>query len=268
MNKEYSENNPLKERFDKLKKMKEIAKNFREENFSLFLDESTKLKNLEDKVLECTNYGWQIDSMLEDDVITSYEFEQISTHLEKINDITSKLAENHKENTKLFNKILKIYHLLSSLVHEINLNSNSKQLIYVIEENMFCEILEEIREYFTKDVSQSRNDISKIEREIINLTKIVGSIEKEIVLNVLYFKPTIVMDEILNTLEVLRVLLEPIHALLKGRYFREELKTAKIGLELISDDKNLQIGETIKIRGLFSAAGISELEEISDILNF
>ena len=269
MNGEYPENNPLKERLDKLRKLKEIAVTFREENLSLPLEESKKLKELEETVLECTNYGWQIDSMLEDEVISPYEYEQISMHLEKINDLTLKLAENHKENARILNKILKLYRLLRNLIKEVNLNSETKEVVYVIEENSCCEVLEEMIKHFSKDVHNTLERSSRIERELINLIKVVGSIENEVVLNVLYFSPTTVMDELFNTLEVLRILLEPIHTLLKARYFREELKTAKIGLELISDDETLQVGETLKIRGLFSSkkTGTSELEEISEILN-
>ncbi len=283
MNSEYPLSIPLRERLEKLKQMKAIAKSFREENFSLPLDESKALKDLEDIVLECTNYGWQIDSMLEDDKISPYEFEQISTHLEKINDLTHKLAQNHRENAKLINKISSIYHTLYKLVQEVSYLSEdndsgstdnkyySKEIGYQIEESRCCEVLEEMVTYFfEEEIPPTERNISKLERELLNSLEVISNIENGIILNVLYLKPPIVMDEILNSIEVLRILIDPIHTLIKNKYFREELKTAKIGLELISDDKSLNIGETIKIRGLFSSKKkrIPGLEEISEILDF
>lgn len=282
MNSDQPLNIPLRERLEKLNKSKEIARSFREINLSIPLEDSRALKEVEDTVLECTNYSWQIDSMLEDDKISPYEYEQISTHLEKINDLTHKLAEHHKENAKLMNKIIGIYNTLQVLIQEISYLSVSndfdlsdekeiaKEIGYLIEESVCCEVLERLSNYFvTRDDLYKNPEISKLEREIINSIKVVGNIENGVLLNVLYIKPSIVMDEILSSIEILRILVNPIHRIIKERYYREELKTAKIGLELVSEDKSLSIGETIKIKGLFSKKkGFSDFEELSEILNY
>ena len=73
------------------------------------------------------------------------------------------------------------------------------------------------------------------------------------------------MNEILNSMEVLRALIDPIRILIDGKYFQEEIKSAKIGVALISEDKKLDIGDTIKIRGLFTKKkDANDLKKLSD----
>ena len=75
------------------------------------------------------------------------------------------------------------------------------------------------------------------------------------------------MNDLLSSTEVLRALLEPIHSLIRGKYFQEEIKSAKIGVALISEDKGLDIGDTIKIRGLLTRKkGVKNLSKLSDTL--
>jgi hypothetical protein len=62
-------------------------------------------------------------------------------------------------------------------------------------------------------------------------------------------------------------MIEPFYHMVKGNYYSEEISSAKIGLVLLSQNKELDVGETIKIRGLFSRKrGIEELEELSSVL--
>ena len=86
-------------------------------------------------------------------------------------------------------------------------------------------------------------------------------------MNVMYVKPSFYMKEIINSVEVLRATIEPIYILIKRDYFREEIKSAKIGISLMSDDKSLNVGDTIKIRGLFTRPkGVYPLEKLSRTL--
>ena len=108
---------------------------------------------------------------------------------------------------------------------------------------------------------------SKLERELLELAKIIGKLEEKHAFNSLYTSPTILMNEIISSLEILEAMIEPFYHMVKGNYYSEEISSAKIGLVLLSQNKELDVGETIKIRGLFSRKrGIEELEELSYVL--
>ncbi len=271
--------NDISENFkEKRQRKEEIAKSFLEETYSISKSDSAIIKTVEDAVLECLNYGWEIDSMLEDDKISPYEFDQISSHLEKLGTVTKKLEENDEDNYKAVNKILMIYDCLREIISEVqytvdvklglgNMPLPKNEKGYVVEEETYLSNLEYLIENLEQRKIDSEEQISKLEREILKAIKTIGMIDKEITMNVLYIRPTFYMKEIIDSVEVLRAAIEPIHTLIKGYYFREEIKSAKIGISLMSEDKSLNVGDAIKIRGLFSRVkGLGSLEKLSRTL--
>ncbi len=263
---------------DKRERIKEIATSFRDEDYLLPKEDSAIIKSVEDAVLEILNYGWEIDSILEDDQITPYEFDQISSHLEKLGMVTRELEEKDEDNYRVINNIISIYDCLKDIISEIdytvdvraglgNMPIAKNEKGYMVEEETYLMNLEDLLDCIEIGKVDSEEQLSKVEREIIKAVKTIGMIEEEIVMNVLYVKPTLYMKEIMNSVEVLRLAIEPIHTLGKSYYFREEIKSAKIGISLMSEGKNLNVGDTIKIRGLFSRPkGAYSLEKLSRIL--
>jgi hypothetical protein len=262
----------------KRKRKEEIAKSFREETFSISKSDSVIIKKVEDAVLECLNYGWEIDSMLEDEKISPYEFDQISSHLEKLGDVTRNLEKNDEDNFRVMNNVLSIYDCLKGIISEIQYTEDVRPGLgntpiptnkkgYVVEEESYLSNLEDLLELIKTRKIDSEDQLSKLEREIIKAIKVIGLIDEEITMNVLYIKPTFYMKEIMVSVEVLRATIEPIYTLIKGYYFREEIKSAKIGISLMSEDKSLNVGDAIKIRGLFSRPkGVDSLEKLSRTL--
>ncbi|MCE7737834.1 MAG: hypothetical protein KAU62_15320 [Candidatus Heimdallarchaeota archaeon] len=262
---------------EKKERKEEIAKAFREGNYSLTKSDSEIIKGVEEAVLECLNYGWEIDSILEDDKISPYEFDQISSHLEKLGEVTKKLEQNDNENTRVINKILCIFGCMKEIIREVKYTVDVKRTIhdiqefiavnetgYVVEEDTYLKNLEELVDCLEAKKLDSSRQISKLEREIIKAIKTIGLIEREITLNVMYIKPSFLMKEIIDSIEILRATIEPIYILIHGHYFREEIKSAKIGISLMSEDKSLNVGEAIKIRGLFNRTkGIDSLEKLN-----
>ncbi len=263
---------------EKRQRKEEIAKSFRDSIYSLSKSNSLIIKNVEDAVLEIFNYGWEIDSMLEDDKISPYEFDQISSHLEKLGNVTRNLKKRDEENIRVMNNILSIYGCLKGIISEVQYTVDIQRTIipefsainktgYVVQEETYLNNLEELVECLEIRKINPDDQLSKLEREIIIAINTIGMIEKEITMNVMYVKPTFYMKEIIDSVEVLRATIEPIYSLIKGHYFREEIKSAKIGISLMSEDKSLNVGDTIKIRGLFSRVkGLDSLERLSRTL--
>jgi len=272
----------LVERTRKIKRIKAIAKGFRREEFSLSQSESKTIRKVEEAVLECLNYGWEIDSMLEEGELSPYEFDQLSTRLDKLGLVTKQLAENHQKIAETLNDILLIFSLLNAMVTEVEYIEDAKindsghvtkqsfitKTGFTIDETSYYEMLEKLDSLLEeKKTDNDVYNISKLERELNNSIKIVGKIDSDVVLNVLYLKPPVPMLEILNSIEILKATIEPIYNLIKGKYFREQIKSAKIGMDFLARNNDLNVGETIKIKGLFSRKkGLDCFEELSTIM--
>ena len=270
------------ERAKRIKRIKSIAKGFRREEFSLSQKKSKTIRKVEEAVLECLNYGWEIDSMLEEGELSPYEFDQLSTRLDKLGLVTKQLAENHQEIAQTLNDLLLIFRLLKEIVTEVEYIEDAKindsghvteqsfitKTGFTIDETSYYEILEKLDSLLEeKKTDNDIYNISKLERELNNAIKIVGKVDTNVVLNVLYLKPPAPMLEILNSIEILKATIEPIYNLIKGKYFREQIKSAKIGMDLLARNNNLNVGETIKIKGLFSRTkGLEYFEDLSTIL--
>ena len=270
------------ERTKRIKRIKSIAKGFRREEFSLSQKKSKTIRKAEEAVLECLNYGWEIDSMLEEGELSPYEFDQLSTRLDKLGLVTKQLAENHQEIAQTLNDLLLIFRLLKEIVTEVEYIEDAKindsghvteqsfitKTGFTIDETSYYEILEKLDSLLEeKKTDNDVYNISKLERELNNAIKIVGKVDTNVVLNVLYLKPPAPMLEILNSIEILKATIEPIYNLIKGKYFREQIKSAKIGMDLLARNNNLNVGETIKIKGLFSRTkGLEYFEDLSTIL--
>ena len=270
------------ERTKRIKRIKSIAKRFRREEFSLSQKKSKTIRKVEEAVLECLNYGWEIDSMLEEGELSPYEFDQLSTRLDKLGLVTKQLAENHQEIAQTLNDLLLIFRLLKDIVTEVEYIEDAKindsghvteqsfitKTGFTIDETSYYEILEKLDSLLEeKKTDNDVYNISKLERELNNAIKIVGKVDTDVVLNVLYLKPPAPMLEILNSIEILKATIEPIYNLIKGKYFREQIKSAKIGMDLLARNNNLNVGETIKIKGLFSRTkGLEYFEDLSTIL--
>ena len=279
---DFTTENTLEEQTERIKRIKATAKGFRREEFSLSHKKSKTILKIEEAVLECLNYGWEIDSMLEEGKLSPYEFDQLSTRLDKLGLVTKQLAENHQEIAQTLNDILHIFRLLKKMITEVEYIEDAKSTDsghisernfitktgFTIDETSYYEILEKLD--FLLEEKKTDNDvynISKLERELNNAIKIVGKIETDIVLNVLYLKPPAAMLEIMNSIEILKATIEPIYNLIKGKYFREQIKSAKIGMDLLARNNNLNVGDTIKIKGLFSRTkGLEYFDELSTII--
>jgi hypothetical protein len=263
---------------EKRQKKEEIAKKLRDVDYSIPKEDSKVIRKIENAVLEILNYGWKIDTILEDDKISPYEFDQISSHLEKLGTVTKELEEEDEDNYRVVNNLISIFNCLSDIVRETkyivdvkaglgNYPISVDKIGYVVEEEAYLNNLEDLLDFIEIRKISDENQISKVEREIIKAIKTIGIIEQEVTMNVLYVKPTFCMKEILDSVEVLRAAIEPIHTLVKGYYFREEIKSAKIGISLMSEDKSLNVGDTIEIKGLFSRPkGVNSLEKLSRTL--
>ena len=269
----------FEDRYQKLERVSKISTKLQKDDISLPPNESRVLLDFEEAVLECMNYGWEIDSMLEDENLSPYEYDQLVSRLEKLSEVIDILLEKHKENVATLNKVISLYKILKKLIKEIQYIEDisiiltktytvEKKTGYTIEENDYFAALDAFDSFFQKSKIKTDNrKESKLERELLELAKKVGKLEEKHAFNSLYTSQTILMNEILSSLEILEAMIEPFFHMVKGNYYSEEISSAKIGLVLLSQNKELDVGETIKIRGLFSRKrGIEELEELSDVL--
>ena len=279
MSAHHSNKNNLEDRYQKLNRITDISKKLQRDDISLPANESRILLDFEEAVLECMNYGWEIDSMLEDENLSPYEYDQLVSRLEKLSEVIDILLEKHKNNVETLNKVISIYKILKSLIKEIQFVEDiviiltktytvEKKTAYTINENEYLVALEALDSFFKKSkIKAEERKESKLERELLELAKIIGKLEEKHAFNSLYTSPTILMNEIISSLEILEAMIEPFYHMVKGNYYSEEISSAKIGLVLLSQNKELDVGETIKIRGLFSRKrGIEELEELSYVL--
>ncbi len=279
MSDNHSKQDNFKDKYQKLNKIKNISKNLQREDISLPPNESRILLEFEEAVLECLNYGWEIDSMLEDENLSPYEYDQLVSRLEKLSEVIDVLIERHKDNVKTLNKVISVFKILKGLIKEIQFVEDlviiltktytmEKKTGYTIEEGDYLAALESLDSLVVKSKTNiEEKKESKLEREILELAKTIGKLEERHAFNTLYTSSTILMNEIISSLEILEAMIEPFYHMIKGNYYSEEISSAKIGLVLLSQNKELDVGETIKIRGLFSRKrGIEELEELSDVL--
>ena len=279
MNKDQNPSEVLEERLEKLEEVNRITRTFVERNIALPLNESEVLLDLEEAVLECMNYGWEIESALEDEKLSPYEYDKIANHLDKLLLTTNQLSENDKENILILNKIVKSFNSIKDLIKEVEYVEDvhsvlgqyptpDKKIGYVIEETRYIDAINAMNSLLKISKSEKTTEKkSKLERELINLSKFLGLANEKLVMNVIYTKPPILMSEIKASLEIITATIEPIYEMIRGKYFREEIKSAKIGLSLLAEDKNLKIGDSVKINRLFSRKKtIGELEELSEIL--
>ncbi|MFW9853250.1 MAG: hypothetical protein ACFFDS_09915, partial [Candidatus Thorarchaeota archaeon] len=264
MNKDYTPSEVLEERLEKLEEVNRITRTFVERNIVLPLNESEVLLELEEAVLEAINYGWEIESVLEDEKLSPFEYDKIANHLDKLLLTTDELSKNDKENILILNKIVKGFNAIKDLIKEVeyveDVNSvlgqyptPDKKTGYVIEETSYIDAINAMNSLLKISKSEKTTEKkSKLERELINLSKFLGLANEKLVMNVIYTKPPILMSEIKASLEIITATLGPIYEMIRGKYFREEIKSAKIGLSLLAEDRNLKIGDSVKINRLFS----------------
>jgi len=273
-----SNDKSLDEKLNPLEKMKKLSKNLVQSNLGLAYEDSQVIIKLEEGLMECMNCGWEIDSMLEDKEITPYEIDKMSSLIDEINFVTDRLGDNHKENARVMNKITETYRLLEKLVEEVKYTEDIEAGFgqtysavtkkgYAIYEDKYYEILNSVSDYLRKKKKTSGSeDISKLEREFVNIARILGKILDYISFNVLYIQPSHVISEFMNSLEVLKATIVPIFTLIKYDYYSTEIKEARIGLKQLYEEEEIKVGESIQIKGLFSRKkGIDELEELSEI---
>lgn len=279
MNKDYIPSEVLEERLQKLEDVEKITRTFKERNIALPLNESKVLLDLEEAVLECMNYSWEIESALEDEKLSPYEYDRIANHLDKLLQNTDLLSEKDEENILILNKIVKSFNSVKYLIKEVEYVEDVHSILgqyptpdkktgYVIEETNFIEAIIAMNSLLKIDKTEKTTEKkSKLEREFINLSRFLGLANEKLVMNVIYIKSPMLMTEIRASLEIITATIEPIYELIRGKYFREEIKSAKIGLSLLAEDKNLKIGDSVKINRLFTRKkAIGELEELSEIL--
>ncbi len=279
MNKDYTPSEVLEERLEKLEEVNKITRTFTERDIVLPLNESKVLLDLEEVVLESINYGWEIEAVLEDEKLSPYEYDKIANHLDKLLQTTDQLSENDSENILVLNKIVKGFNSIKNLIKEVEYVEDvhsvlgqyptpDKKTGYVIEESRFIKAINAMNSLLKINKSEKTTEKkSKLERELINLSKFLGLANEKLIMNVIYIKPPMLMSEIKASLEIITATIEPIYEMIKEKYFREEIKSAKIGLSLLAEDKNLKIGDSVKINRLFTRKkAIGELEELSEIL--
>ncbi len=254
-----------------------IAESFRNENYGFSKNESKILFNLESSLFECLDYGWEIDNILEDGELTPFEFDQLSMHVNQIDEIINNIAETHKENIETVNKIIHFYNEIEGLIKKSYYTEDIRKMTkitavkhkaYSIDETLFYDSIKALNNILQKKkISGESDEISKSEREIVCLAKILGTMEQKVVFNILYTKPTLILKTFLTSLEVLEATIMPIYELIKESYYLEKIQAAKEGLAKIAENEDFDIGNTISIKGLFNRKrGISKIEELSDVL--
>ncbi|MBY8999819.1 MAG: hypothetical protein KGD64_02795 [Candidatus Heimdallarchaeota archaeon] len=270
---EYSE-----ECLEEIANISVIAENFRTGNFGFSKSESATFLNLESTLLKCLDYSWEIDNILEDGELTPFEFDQLSMYINKIDELTNILSKRHKDNKKIINKIVFFHNAVEGLIKEsYYLVDNSKGIqpytrekvkVYSIDETSFYSSLKALNNILVKKKPvEDKNEISKIEREIICLAKIFGTIEEKIAFNTLYEKPTLLLKAFRTSLEIIEVTIMPIYELIRSSYYLEKIQIAKEGLAKIAESEDFAIGNAIPIKGLFKRKGvIGDIEELSYLL--
>jgi len=221
------------------------------------------------------NYSWEIESVLEDEKFSPYEYDKIANHLDKLLQTTELLSENDEENIQIINKIVKSFNSIKNLIKEVGYVEDIKlrytpvkKTGYVIEESSYVKSINAMNSLLKINKTEDKTEKkSKLEREFINLSRFLGMANEKLVMSVIYIKPPMLMSEIKASIEIITATIEPIYQMIRGKYFREEIKSAKIGLSLLTEDKNLKIGDSVKINKLFTRKkAIGELEELSEIL--
>lgn len=254
-----------------------IAETFRSENYGFSKAESEILLNLESSLFKCQDSGWEIDNILEDGELTPFEFDQLSMHVNQIDENITFLSEKHKENIETVNKIIHFHNEVEGLIEESYYTKVNQKLskihrtnhrTYSIDETSFYDGIKAMNNILQKKKASDENDeISKLEREIICLTKIFGTMEEKVIFNILYTKPTLILKAFRTSLEIIEATIMPIYELIKESYYLDKIQSAKEGLAKIAETEDFEIGNTISIKGLFTRKrGISKIEELSDVL--
>ncbi len=254
-----------------------IAERFRSENYGFSKVESEILLNLESSLFKCQDSGWEIDNILEDGELTPFEFDQLSMHVNQIDENITFLSEKHKENIETVNKIIHFHNKVEGLIEESYYTKVNQKLskiqrtnhrTYLIDETSFYDGIKAMNNILQKKKASDENDeISKLEREIICLAKIFGTMEEKVIFNILYTKPTLILKTFRTSLEIIEATIMPIYELIKESYYLDKIQSAKEGLAKIAETEDFDIGNTISIKGLFTRKrGISKIEELSDVL--
>jgi len=276
MNDENSISHDSEECLEYILDVSNIAESFRNENYGFSNEESAILLNLETSVFKCLDSGWEIDNILEDGELTPFEFDQLSMHVNQIDENVTFLSEKHKENIEIVNKIIHFYNKFEGMIKEsyhtkdmqkIGTITTVRHKTYSVDETLFYGSIKALNNILQKKkVSDESGEISKLEREITCLAKILGTMGQKIVFNILYTKPTLILKTFRTSLEIIEATIMPIYELIKESYYLDKIQSAKEGLAKIAENEDFDIGNTISIKGLFSRKrGISEIEELSDV---
>lgn len=254
-----------------------IAERFRSVNYGFSKAETEILLNLESSLFKCQDSGWEIDNILEDGELTPFEFDQLSMHVNQIDETITFLSEKHKENIEAVNKIIHFYNKVEGLITEsyytkviqkLSKIQRTNHKTYSIDETLFYDGVKALNNILQKKkVSSENGEMSKLEREISCLAKTLGDMEQKVVFNVLYTKLTLILKTFKTSLEIIEATIIPIYELIKESYFLEKIQGAKEGLAKIAENENFDIGNTISIKGLFNRKrGINKIEELSYVL--
>ena len=278
MNSNENFSDSINDTLNELEELKQKAEKLQREELSLTTEFSSNLLRLEKSLLECMNCGWEIDSILEDDEISPFEFEKLVENISNLSFITDELSKNHPENAKTINEVVDIYMVLHQIISKIKYVSEitsgyqgskhyHKERGYTVFETKLHEAINFLSYLLLDhDKKTSKREISKIERELINTARVVGLIFDRVALNSVYLEPTGLMTEVLNAADVLKTTIEPIHSLVKERYYLEEIQKAQETVDKLSKEEGLKFGDTLEIKGLFNRIKmVGALEEISEI---
>ncbi|MFW9995816.1 MAG: hypothetical protein ACFFD4_27505 [Candidatus Odinarchaeota archaeon] len=266
---------------DRLQFLLEYARFLREEPLSLSGNDSSALLQLERTVADCDRHGQVMDEILEDTVMTPGELKQLETSLNELREIGAKTSLKKEQHALTINKIIKILQKLPKLLPEIQYlediehrafpdgYDSVKRIGHILDEDIYFDVLELLGDLFNaRQEGVASSEKSKAELELVNLARLVGYLEKHLVMNVLYVKPPGLILETKTTSRKLLTVIDPCSHLIKTDYFQGIIQEAVTAFEQLSGTEELRLGRNLKLKGLLrSKKGVGELENLASSLN-
>ncbi|MHA1667992.1 MAG: hypothetical protein ACTSX6_10835 [Candidatus Heimdallarchaeaceae archaeon] len=265
---------------EKIKKIEKIAERLLKNQLFLPMEFSSSLMRLEKSLLEGMECGWEIDTIIEDGRITQVEGKKLELKINQLLFVVEELAKNHPENVKVINEVVNIINSLEDIISRVQYTTEFKgtskvknEKGYVVLEKQFFKAIEQVSHLLLDEMRIKKGrEISKIERELINTAKILGKMYNKITFNVVYIELTILMKEMINAIEILKLTIEPIYALIEERYYLEKIRKAKKIFKELSSNKILAFNEKTELKGILTRKRkrrkLKELSEFFSIKKF
>ena len=220
------------------------------------------------------SHGKSIEEILQDNIISPFEYDKIVTHISAIEEQSRKLFEKHNEIKYTINIIVDIINFCGRMLEKIRYVTDVGWVLgrpdpdfssgYSVSSSYYTKLVEELNKLLIGKIDKKTQQTTILEQLITQLAKLVGYLKEWTVFDIIYRLEPQFFTTITEIRKQLKYQLMPIYDMINEDYYKKQIDDARKGLELLSNKEELRIGNNIKIRGAFGIKkGAAELADLA-----